>query len=48
MVRLADLPDFERAHMLDKLKGLEEFSARPWVKPPPLVQCGTESVRVRP
>ena len=39
MVRLADLPDFERAHMLDKLKGLEEFSARPWVKPPPLAQC---------
>ena len=39
MVRLADLPDFERAHMLDKLKGLEEFNARPWVKPPPLAQC---------
>ena len=39
MVRLADLPDFERAHMLDKLKGLEEFSARPWVQPPPLAQC---------
>ena len=39
MVRLADLPDFERSHMLDKLKGLEEFSARPWVKPPPLAKC---------
>ena len=39
MVRLADLPDFEREHMLDKLKGLEEFSARPWVKPPPLASC---------
>ncbi len=39
MVRLADLPDFERAHMLDKLKGLDEFSARPWVKPPPLAEC---------
>jgi len=39
MVRLADLPDWERSHMLDKLKGLEEFSARPWVKPPPLANC---------
>ena len=39
MVRLADLPDFERSHMLDKLKGLEEFIARPWVKPPPLAKC---------
>jgi D-proline reductase (dithiol) PrdB len=39
MVRLADLPEFERAHMLDKLKGLDEFSARPWVKPPPLAKC---------
>ena len=39
MVRLADLPDFERAHMLDKLKGLEDFNARPWVKPPPLKHC---------
>jgi D-proline reductase (dithiol) PrdB len=39
MVRLADLPDFERSHMLDKLKGLEEFTARPWVKPPPLAKC---------
>ncbi len=39
MVRLADLPDFERAHMLAKLKGLDEFSARPWVKPPPLAEC---------
>lgn len=39
MVRLADLPDFERKHMLDKLKGLDEFVARPWVKPPPLARC---------
>ena len=39
MVRLADLPEWERAHMLDKLKGLDEFSARPWVQPPPLAQC---------
>jgi D-proline reductase (dithiol) PrdB len=39
MVRLADLPAWERSHMLDKLKGLEEFSARPWVKPPPLAKC---------
>jgi D-proline reductase (dithiol) PrdB len=39
MVRLADLPDWERAHMLDKLTGLEEFSGRPWVKPPPLTEA---------
>ncbi|MDB5809898.1 MAG: hypothetical protein JWN94_2020 [Betaproteobacteria bacterium] len=39
MVRLADLPDWEREHMLDKLKGLESFSGRPWVKPPPLARC---------
>jgi D-proline reductase (dithiol) PrdB len=39
MVRLADLPDFERAHMLDKLKDCAGFDARPWVKPPPLAQC---------
>ena len=39
MVRLADLPDFERVHLLDKVKELEGFDARPWVKPPPLSQC---------
>ncbi len=39
MVRLADLPAFEQQHMRDKLQGLDEFVARPWVKPPPLAQC---------
>jgi D-proline reductase (dithiol) PrdB len=36
MVRLADLPEWEREHMLDKLKGLSEFDSRPWVAGPPL------------
>ena len=39
MVRLADLPDFEREHMLDKVKDLAGFDARPWVAPPPLNKC---------
>ena len=39
MVRLADLPDWEREHMLDKVKDCAGFDARPWVKPPPLKQC---------
>ncbi|MEO7726145.1 MAG: glycine/sarcosine/betaine reductase selenoprotein B family protein [Burkholderiales bacterium] len=39
MVRLADLPAFEQQHMLDKLKGLDYFSGRPWVKPPSLAKC---------
>lgn len=39
MVRLADLPDWERSHMLDKLNGLAGFDARPWVQPPPLARC---------
>jgi D-proline reductase (dithiol) PrdB len=36
MVRLADLPEWEREHMLDKLKGLSGFDSRPWVKGGPL------------
>ncbi len=39
MVRLADLPDWEREHMLDKLRDLACFDARPWVQPPPLERC---------
>ncbi len=39
MVRLADLPDWERAHMLDKVKDLAGFDAQPWVTPPPLKKC---------
>ena len=30
MVRLADLPDFERQHLLDKLKDCAGFDVRPW------------------
>ena len=39
MVRLADLPDWDRKNKLDKLKELTGWDARPWVKPPPLAQC---------
>ncbi len=39
MVRLADLPEWDRKNKLDKLKELTGFDARPWVKPPPLAQC---------
>lgn len=39
MVRLADLPEWDRRNKLDKVKELTGFEARPWVKPPPLAQC---------
>lgn len=39
MVRLADLPEWDRKSKLDKVKELTGFEARPWVKPPPLAQC---------
>jgi D-proline reductase (dithiol) PrdB len=39
MVRLADLPEWEREHMLDKLKALAGFDATPWVTPPALRTC---------
>ena len=39
MVRLADLPAWEREHLLDKVKDLSGFDDRPWVKPPPLARC---------
>ena len=39
MVRLADLPEWDRISKLDKLKELTGFDARPWVKPPPLKKC---------
>ncbi len=39
MVRLADLPAWEREHMLDKLEDLGGFNTRPWVTPPPLARC---------
>ena len=39
MVRLADLPEWDRKNKLDKLKELTGWEARPWVKPPPLSNC---------
>lgn len=39
MVRLADLPEWERAHLLGKVNDLAGFDGRPWVKPPPLARC---------
>ena len=39
MVRLADLPDWDRQNKLEKVKELTGFDARPWVKPPPLAKC---------
>ena len=39
MVRLADLPEWDRKNKLDKLQELTGWDARPWVKPPPLAQC---------
>lgn len=39
MVRLADLPEWDRKGKLEKVKELSGFDARPWVKPPPLARC---------
>ncbi len=39
MVRLADLPEWDRKNKLDKIKELGGFDGRPWVQPPPLAQC---------
>lgn len=39
MVRLADLPDWDRKNKLEKVKELAGFDARPWVRPPPLSRC---------
>lgn len=36
MVRLADIPEWERTHLLDKVKDLGGFNGRPWVQGPPL------------
>lgn len=38
MVRLADLPEWERTHLLDKVKDLSGFDARPWVTGSPLAR----------
>ncbi len=39
MVRLADLPEWDRKNKLDKVRELTGFDTRPWVRPPPLAQC---------
>jgi D-proline reductase (dithiol) PrdB len=36
MVRLTDLPDWERDHMLAKLADIPSFDSHPWVRPIPL------------
>lgn len=36
MVRLADLPEWERAHMLEKIPALPDFGLSPWVSGGPL------------
>jgi D-proline reductase (dithiol) PrdB len=38
MVRLADLPEWEREHMLGKLPTLPKFTIRPWVEGGPLAK----------
>lgn len=34
MVRLADLPEWEREHLLEKAREAPHFTTRPWVKGP--------------
>ena len=36
MVRLADLPEWEREHLLEKSREAPRFTSRPWVKGPAL------------
>lgn len=38
MVRLADLPEWERTHLLNKVRDLAGFDARPWVSGPLLAR----------
>lgn len=38
MVRLADLPEWERTHMLEKIPALPRFETRPWVLGGPLAK----------
>jgi D-proline reductase (dithiol) PrdB len=38
MVRLADLPEWERQHLLGKIPTLKKFAIRPWVSGAPLTQ----------
>jgi len=39
MVRLADLPEWDRLIKLEKVRELTGFDARPWVMPPALAKC---------
>ena len=39
MVRLADLPEWEREHLLAKNKDAPRFETSAWVNPPPLKRC---------
>ena len=36
MVRLADLPEWERSHLLEKIPALPKFGMRPWAEGGPL------------
>ena len=38
MVRLAELPAFEREHHLEKIRDLPDFGATPWAGGPPLAR----------
>jgi len=38
MVRLADLPEWEREHMLEKIPALPDFGLSPWVAGRPLAE----------
>lgn len=38
MVRLADLPDWDRENLLKKVPSLSQFSGRPWARGPALSQ----------
>src|SRR3990172_8041688 len=39
MVRLADLPEWDRRNKLEKIQELAGFDGRSWVTPPPLARC---------
>ena len=47
MVRLADLPEWDRNSKLEKVKELTGFDAQPWVKPPPLAKCRIAAAAVQ-
>jgi D-proline reductase (dithiol) PrdB len=38
VVRLADLPEWERKHMLDKIPALKNFGIKAWVSGPPVAR----------